>query len=325
MYVYLDMQRALSLNQKYRIENPELWEGMTGEEKNWAQSKDGFFELISNREDRPSTIHDLSFGRVDIECLFKTSKESLMLLPLKKWTKDRIKGKVLCDIISTIMYQDIRVAAGPAQITVPKLLVSLSSIECTLDQKNDMLTITAPNKQLRNLLDKLQITLTGHMKVADFKRIIKEGYESSEPSIKARDPKAGRPKGSTKKPPLRVPQSVEQKAAARQAKAAERMARKAAEKAAKNAEKAADKAVAAADKAAEYAVEGSKPKTKRQAEIASKEAQKAEEFATAASVLETVKKAAQKAAQRAKSAAERAAKCVEKVLPRKRTTASDPT
>lgn len=316
VYVYLDMQQALALNQKYRSENPEQWEKMSDEEKNWAQFKDGFFELISNREDHPAKLHDMYFGRVAIENLFKTSKEYLALLPLKKWTKERIKGKVLCDIISTIMYLDLRVAAGPAQITIPRLLVSLSSIESTLDRENDMLTITTPNRQIRSLLETLQIPLEGHMKVSDFKRVIKEGHIPTAPSIKARDPMDGRPKGSTKKPSLRVPQSTEQKEAARQAKAAERKAEKDAEKAARNAEKAAEKAVAAADKAAEYAVDGSKTKAHRQAVIAAQEAQKAEEFAIAASVLDTVKKPAQNAAKRAKQAAERAAKCAEKVLPR---------
>ena len=179
-----------------------------------------------------------------------------------------------------------------------------------------MLIITTPNRQIRGLLETLQIPLEGHMKVSDFKRVIKEGHIPTAPSIKARDPMDGRPKGSTKKPSLRVPQSTEQKEAARQAKAAERKAEKDAEKAARNAEKAAEKAVAAADKAAEYAVDGSKTKAHRQAVIAAQEAQKAEEFAIAASVLDTVKKPAQNAAKRAKQAAERAAKCAEKVLPR---------
>ena len=254
-YVYLDMQQAMALNQQYRTLNPNEWAAMTPEEKNYAAVKDGFFILLSNKPATPEQMLDDYLARVEIEHFFKDAKSYLDLLPLGKWTVERIKGKVLCDIISTILYKDFRKEAGRLQLTMPRLLTCLSGIDCTLDTGNSMLIVSTPNRQIREILEALNVYMPGHIKVDDFRKIVHDGYLLSDPSIKARSPKAGRPKGSG----VKVPMSEEQKRAEREKRKAERAAKRAEQKISKELLKLADHAMTEADRVAECMAEG-KPK-----------------------------------------------------------------
>ena len=46
------------------------------------------------------------YNRTEIENVFKTSKEYLNLLPINKWNAESVKGKILTDIITTIIYNN---------------------------------------------------------------------------------------------------------------------------------------------------------------------------------------------------------------------------
>ena len=48
------------------------------------------------------------FARTDIESVFKTAKNYLDLLPLAKWTDTTVRGKILSDIIATLIYLQSR-------------------------------------------------------------------------------------------------------------------------------------------------------------------------------------------------------------------------
>ena len=320
VYVYLDMQQALALNQKYRSEYPDIWDSMDDAEKNWAQVKDGYFELICNRMDTPEKIHDEYFSRVNVECFFKTGKEFLGLLPLRKWSKQRIEGKVLCDVIAELVYLELRSAVSVLGTTIPEILVLMSSIECTRDLSQDMLMITTPNKQIRNIANRLDIVLEGHMSLNDFRNFICHGVNPSQPSIQARDPKAGRPKGSGKAKTIRVPLSAEQKEEKRQEKARQKAALALAKKNVSAAEKACDRAVMEADKTAEYVARGKTSPAKRHAEKAALAAQEAARSADEACALEELdkdlRKKALNAKKRAQAAATRADRCISSSAPK---------
>ena len=67
------------------------------------------------------------FGRMDIESFFKTGKEYLSLLPLSKWTRETIDGKLLNDILSTIIYLKMRKALAGTGITMTRLFGRMKS------------------------------------------------------------------------------------------------------------------------------------------------------------------------------------------------------
>ena len=58
---------------------------------------------------------------MDTESFFKTCKEYLCLLPLSKWTRETIEGKLLNDILSTIIYLKMRKALAGTGITMTRL------------------------------------------------------------------------------------------------------------------------------------------------------------------------------------------------------------
>ena len=58
---------------------------------------------------------------MDTESFFKTCKEYLCLLPLSKWTRETIDGKLLNDILSTIIYLKMRKALVGTGITMTRL------------------------------------------------------------------------------------------------------------------------------------------------------------------------------------------------------------
>ena len=59
--------------------------------------------LVSNIEETPQEILSRYLDRVQIEEVFKSSKSFEGLLPLSKWTALTVKGKILTDIIDTII------------------------------------------------------------------------------------------------------------------------------------------------------------------------------------------------------------------------------
>ena len=110
-YIFIDKHNALDGFTKYMKENEEEYYHsytLTNKEKDWLMVKDGFFILLSNMDKEAKDILDDYINRVQIESIFKTSKEYLNILPLSKWNIQTINGKILNDIINTIIYLLIR-------------------------------------------------------------------------------------------------------------------------------------------------------------------------------------------------------------------------
>ncbi|HAF84851.1 MAG TPA: hypothetical protein DCG32_00460, partial [Sphaerochaeta sp.] len=100
-YVYVDRDNALEGCRGYRLKHEDEYQKLTDKEKNWCSVRFGFFILLSTEMKEPDAKLDDYFGRTRIETVFKTSKEYLNLLPLSKWSDLTVRGKLLCDIIST--------------------------------------------------------------------------------------------------------------------------------------------------------------------------------------------------------------------------------
>ena len=206
-YVYLDKGQALALGRKYRIENQEEWDKLTKDEQEWLNYKEGFFILISNTKKSPKDILNEYLNRGSIERVFKTNKSFLDLLPLAKWNKETIKGKVLLEIIEFIMYQELERVAVKCGIEVNRMLTQLNGLE-SLKLKTEVASVKIPNPQIRNIFENANITLPGHLDLQAFKKMIMDGEAMEEIPLTVQKKRAGRKKKEIK---VNVPLSTEQK------------------------------------------------------------------------------------------------------------------
>ncbi|MGM9768062.1 MAG: transposase [Candidatus Cryptobacteroides sp.] len=167
LYVYIDRDRALALGRSYRQGNREEYEKLSDKEKNWMDVKNGYFVLVSNIESTPADTLDRYFGRMDIESFFKTSKEYLSLLPLSKWTRETINGKLLNDIIATIVYLKIRKALSGTGLTMTKLFGRASSLMCT-KKKDGTVIIEEANRQTKEMFKTAGIKIPSSLDLEEF-------------------------------------------------------------------------------------------------------------------------------------------------------------
>ena len=167
LYVYVDKDRALSLGRSYRQNNREEYDKLSDKEKNWMDVKNGYFVLVSNIDSTPAETLDRYFGRMDIESFFKTSKEYLSLLPLSKWTRETINGKLLNDIISTILYLKIRKAISKTGLTMSKLFGRASSLMCTR-KKDGTIIVEEANRQVKEIFKAAGIKIPSSLNLEEF-------------------------------------------------------------------------------------------------------------------------------------------------------------
>ena len=167
LYVYIDRDRALSLGRSYRQNNRDEYEKLSDKEKNWMDVKNGYFVLISNIDSTPQETLDRHFGRMDIESFFKTSKEYLSLLPLSKWTRETINGKLLNDMISTIVYLKIRKAISKTGLTMSKLFGRASSLMCT-KKKDGTIIVEEANKQVKEIFKAAGVKIPSSLDLEEF-------------------------------------------------------------------------------------------------------------------------------------------------------------
>ena len=167
LYVYIDRDRALSLGRSYRQNNRDEYEALSDKEKNWMEVKNGYFVLVSNIDSTPAETLERYFGRMDIESFFKTSKEYLSLLPLSKWTRETIEGKLLNDIISTIVYLKIRKALSGTGLSMSKLFGRASSLMCTR-KKDGTVIVEEANRQVKEIFKAAGIKIPSSMNLEEF-------------------------------------------------------------------------------------------------------------------------------------------------------------
>ncbi len=166
-YIYVDHQNALSGYNDYMRDHSAEFEGLKDKEKTWRKYSSGFFVLLSNIRESPKEMLDRYFGRCYIETIFKTAKEYLQLLPLKKWDARRVYGKMLADMISTIVYLSMRkdlLSVGLALTEVPTITQSLM---CSLGG-DGIVRIDPPNAQVKKVYRVFGIRLPNQFPLEEF-------------------------------------------------------------------------------------------------------------------------------------------------------------
>lgn len=129
----------------------------------------GYFVLLSNRKLEPVDLLTEYFGKTDIEGVIKTSKEYLGLLPLSKWSVDTVRGKILSDIINTIVLLNMRKALDESGLSVSEVTSKAQSLMCFRNKHGEIL-IETPNRKVKSYYKLIGETIPASLKIKDFRR-----------------------------------------------------------------------------------------------------------------------------------------------------------
>lgn len=263
-FVFVDFTQAEDLLRGWRTEHWDEWCALSKSAKEWYTVKDGFFVLIGNKDQDPRSALVEYRGRTKIESYFRDGKAYLKILPLSKWSKENVIGKIFHDIIETTIYRAYRKETAPANMSMSDLIVRMDGWEC-LRKSGHLLEIKTPNLQVREILEKLGMVPPAHMNLDDLRNEILEGIPMPRVPFTA----SKRRRAAKEAPPI----SPEEKKEAMEKERAERERRKAEEKAQRDRERAEAKAQRERERA--------EARAQKERERAEAKAQKAKEKAEA--------------------------------------------
>lgn len=166
-YVYVDQNNATKRFTEYLSEHEEEYAEMKAKDKDWMMVKYGYFVLVSNRDLEPKELLTEYFGRTDIESVFKTSKEYLDLLPLSKWTDQTIRGKILHDIINTIVRLSLQKKLAVTGKSVSEIIGKSQSLMCFCNN-NKIVTVETPNKQVNAYYKYFGLSVPAHIELSNY-------------------------------------------------------------------------------------------------------------------------------------------------------------
>lgn len=171
-YIYIDQYNALKLYTEYRIKSPDDFEKLSMRDQNWFKVKFGYFVLLSNQRKTAAAILDDYFARTRIEGFFKSSKEYLKLLPLCKWTDERVRGKILSDIIDQIIRSEIMRMRKTSTQSISEIIGKTQSLMCCWDAGNDEFVIDSPNRQVKDIFKLFRIPIPQQLNYTNYKQMI---------------------------------------------------------------------------------------------------------------------------------------------------------
>ena len=166
-YVYVDHNNALKRYSDYLLEHEEEYNSMKDKDKDWYTVKFGYFVLLSNIDTSPAELLKEYFSRTTIEMVFKTQKEYLDLLPLSKWSDQTVRGKILNDIISTIVLLEFRKAVNEGGYSTSEIIGTTQSLMC-FRNRDGMVTVETPGKKVRQYYKLAGIDIPAHVDTARF-------------------------------------------------------------------------------------------------------------------------------------------------------------
>lgn len=173
-YVYVDQNNALYHFIDYLEDHKDEFQKMKDKDKDWMTVKFGYFVLLSNIDTSPEDLLYRYFCRTEIETVFKTSKEYLELLPLSKWSDTTVRGKILHDIIDTIILLLVRKQMENTGVSTSRLFGKTQSLMCCLGP-NKKVVIEVPNKHVKQFYKILDIEIPTHLNL-DKERSRMRGY-----------------------------------------------------------------------------------------------------------------------------------------------------
>lgn len=153
-FIYVDQENALNGFRKYLDSHEGEYGKLRDKDKDYYRVKFGYFVLLSNTDNTSAGALDEYFGRTSIEGFFKTSKEHMCLLPLRKWTETTIKGKLFFDMISIIVYLELRKKLKASNISVSSMIGKAQSLMCLCSSTGNV-NVDTPSKGARLAMEAL--------------------------------------------------------------------------------------------------------------------------------------------------------------------------
>lgn len=166
-YIYVDKENALSGLKEYMSENEEEFKDLKVKDKDFKTIQNGYFILLSTYKTEPKDLLMKYFARISIENFFKTSKSYLSLLPLSKWSDLTVRGKIMFDMINTILYLQIRENVNKNKLSTSKVVGILESLICFVD-RNNKIQIDYPMKKMNELREKFSLTTDNNIELNEY-------------------------------------------------------------------------------------------------------------------------------------------------------------
>lgn len=167
-FVFVDKTQAEALLRNWRSEHQEEWDALSDLAQDWYMVKDGFFVLIGNKDQSPRDTLIEYRSRVKIEFFFRDAKSYLKILPIAKWTKQTVTGKIFHDMIETIFYRTYRKRVEATNLTMSSLIVSLNGWEAYKITNNGLLELKTSNAQIQNICESLGYKPSAHFDLEAF-------------------------------------------------------------------------------------------------------------------------------------------------------------
>lgn len=170
-YIFVDQMNALSWHTEYVEKHRDEFDQMSDKDKNWNRYKNGFFILLSNIDTNCEEILNRYIERVDIESVFKDSKNYGNLLPLSKWDKTRVNGKIFSDMLATIVILLLKKKLIPNGFSIPDFAGKPRSLMCCRSSSG-IVNVETPNKQVKELFRTLGIAVPGAVDLKEYAKTI---------------------------------------------------------------------------------------------------------------------------------------------------------
>ena len=167
-YVYVDHYNALKGYTEFLSKRPEEFEKLSDREKDWLKVKFGYFVLVCNYRKTPEEILDDYFSRTRIETTFKTDKEYLRLLPLRKWNDTTVRGKILSDIIDSIIRQTVHELGKGVIYSMSAMIGKTQSLMCFLDSRDNIVYVDPPNKQVKEYYKGYKVSIPEQVNMTEY-------------------------------------------------------------------------------------------------------------------------------------------------------------
>ena len=170
-YVYVDKERALIGLKDFMKKHTDLYAQMKDKERKWLAVHAGYFVLLSNKDRTPSELLDLYISRTHIEAVFKSAKSFEGLMPLAKWNEQSVRGKILQDVILTVIRALLLKATSGHKGSLADLFHEAASVACFIEP-DDRLRVETPNKQARLAYKQLRLSIPSSVLLSDWRERI---------------------------------------------------------------------------------------------------------------------------------------------------------
>ena len=171
VYIYVDSDEASSSFRDFLKKYRDIYDSMLSKDQDWVRISGGYFVLISNICMKPEDMLREYKNRTHIENVIKTSKNYLSLLPIEKSKIECIYGKILVDIMNTIVYLQIQKMLSDPTISMSELFGKTQSLMCA-NIDDDTVEVFTANKQTKEYYKLFGLEAPSNISISDFKKEI---------------------------------------------------------------------------------------------------------------------------------------------------------